>query len=70
MLPSFRGGGAERVLLTYFAHLDPNRVEKRLLALSGDGPLAGLVPPDAAPVCSIDAGCAIRAPTPSSVSRV
>lgn len=50
MLPSFRGGGAERVLLTYFAHLDPNRVEKRLLALSGDGPLAGLVPPGTAPV--------------------
>ena len=49
VLPSFRGGGAERVLLTYFAHLDPNRVEKRLLALSGDGPLAGLVPPGVAP---------------------
>lgn len=50
VLPSFAVGGAERVLLTYFAHLDSNRAEKRLLALSGEGPLASLVPPGAAQI--------------------
>ena len=46
ILPSFAGGGAERVLLTILARLDRDRFASSLVVLSGDGPLAGCVPAD------------------------
>lgn len=46
ILPSFAGGGAERVTLTLLRHLDRARVAPHLIVLSAEGPLAGLVPSD------------------------
>ena len=39
ILPSFAGGGAERVLLALIAGLDRSRFRPALVVLSGDGPL-------------------------------
>lgn len=47
VLPSFAGGGAERVALTLLADLDRDRFAPRLIVLSAEGPLADRVPPDA-----------------------
>ncbi|MGD9537691.1 MAG: glycosyltransferase [Alphaproteobacteria bacterium] len=46
VLPSFSGGGAERVVLTLLRVLDRSRVEPILVVLNGEGPLVPLVPPD------------------------
>jgi len=46
VLPSFAGGGAERVLLTVMAHLDRARFSASLVVLSGGGPLSDAVPSD------------------------
>ncbi len=46
VLPSFAGGGSERVLLTLLAGLDRDRFAPTLIVLHNDGPLAGLVPDD------------------------
>ena len=39
VLPSFAGGGAERVVLTLMRHLDPARFTPHLIVLNGEGPL-------------------------------
>lgn len=44
ILPSFAGGGAERVALTLLGGLDPARFTASLLVLDGQGPLAHLAP--------------------------
>lgn len=44
ILPSFAGGGAERVLLTFVRALDRSRFRPTLVVLDAAGPLAGLVP--------------------------
>ena len=44
ILPSFAGGGAERVVLTLLANLDAAQFAASLLVLDGRGPLAHLVP--------------------------
>lgn len=46
VLPSFAGGGAERVLLTVLGRLDRERFSPGLLVLSDAGPLKPLVPDD------------------------
>lgn len=46
VLPSFAGGGAERVTLTLLAGLDRSRFAPQLILLSNDGPLASAVPAD------------------------
>ena len=48
VLPSFAGGGAERVMLTLAARLNRQRFKPALIVLSGDGPLRPLVPCDVA----------------------
>lgn len=45
ILPSFAGGGAERVTLTLLGTLDPDRFQRHLLVMDGRGPLADAVPP-------------------------
>jgi glycosyltransferase involved in cell wall biosynthesis len=45
VLPSFSGGGAERVMLQVAAGLPPSRFETSLLVLDGTGALRDLVPP-------------------------
>lgn len=45
ILPSFAGGGAERVLLTLLGSLDQEKFDVRLVVLDGKGPLVGDVPP-------------------------
>ncbi len=44
VLPSFAGGGSERVVLTLLAGLDRDRFAPTLIVLHNDGPLAALVP--------------------------
>ncbi len=44
VLPSFAGGGAERVIVTLAAHLDGDRFAPALVVLDGKGPLAQSVP--------------------------
>ena len=44
VLPSFAGGGAERVVLTLIRHLDRGRFAPRLVVLSGEGPLRDSLP--------------------------
>lgn len=44
VLPSFAGGGAERVTLTLLGLLDPGRFDRRLVVMDGSGPLARTVP--------------------------
>ena len=46
VLPSFAGGGAERVMLTLIRHLDRTRFTPTLVVLSGEGPLRDSVPDD------------------------
>ncbi len=46
VLPSFAGGGAERVALTLAARLDRSAWAPVLVVLDGTGPLASLVPGD------------------------
>ena len=46
VLPSFAGGGAERVLLNLMAALDRDRFAPAMVVLDGAGPLAPLVPAD------------------------
>lgn len=46
VLPSFAGGGAERVSLTLMRALDPSSVKASLVVLDGRGPLATMVPGD------------------------
>jgi glycosyltransferase involved in cell wall biosynthesis len=46
VLPSYAGGGAERVTLTLLRGLDRNRFSPHLLVMNGEGPLASLVPED------------------------
>jgi len=48
VLPSFAGGGAERVVLTLINHLDRDRFVPSLVVLRGDGPLRELLPNDLA----------------------
>jgi glycosyltransferase involved in cell wall biosynthesis len=48
VLPSFAGGGAERVMLNLLSQLDRAQFSPSLIVLSGDGPLADLVPGDIA----------------------
>lgn len=46
VLPSFSGGGAERVVLTLVRHLDRNRFSPCLVVLNGHGALKDTVPND------------------------
>ena len=46
VLPSFAGGGAERVMLTFLRALDRARFEPALIVLDAAGPLTALVPDD------------------------
>lgn len=46
VLPSFAGGGAERVVLTLVRHLDRARFMPDLVVLNDSGPLRDTVPPD------------------------
>ena len=46
VLPSFAGGGAERVMLSLLAHLDRARFSPTLVVLAGEGPLRELLPAD------------------------
>jgi len=50
VLPSFAGGGAQRVLLTLLAGLDRRKFEPALVVLSDRGPLADLCPSEVATV--------------------
>lgn len=44
ILPSFAGGGAERVTLTLLENFDRRRIAPEIVVLDGRGPLATLVP--------------------------
>ncbi len=44
LLPSFAGGGAERVALSLLADLPPARYLASLIVMTGSGPLASIVP--------------------------
>lgn len=46
VLPSLRGGGAERVMVTLLKHLDRERFELHLALVSKEGPYLKEVPPD------------------------
>ena len=46
VLPSFAGGGAERVVLTLLRYLNRTRFAPSLVVLSGEGPLRYAVPED------------------------
>jgi len=46
VLPSFAGGGAERVLLTFASAADRMRIAPEIVALDGVGPWQDLVPAD------------------------
>jgi len=48
VLPSFAGGGAERVVLTLLRYLDRTRFTPSILVLNGKGPLREMVPEDLA----------------------
>jgi glycosyltransferase involved in cell wall biosynthesis len=48
VLPSFAGGGAERVMLQMAARLPGHGIDIELVVLDGRGPLAALVPPGTA----------------------
>lgn len=48
VLPSFAGGGAERVMLTFARLLDRARFEPAIVVFDAAGPLAALVPGDIA----------------------
>ena len=44
ILPSFAGGGAERVVLNLLGRVDGARIEAHLIVLDGGGPLASMAP--------------------------
>lgn len=46
VLPSFAGGGAERVAMTLLQNFDRTYVQPHLVVMDATGPLAGLVPAD------------------------
>ena len=46
VLPSFAGGGAERVMLHLLGGIDRSHFLPTLIVLRGDGPLADLLPGD------------------------
>jgi glycosyltransferase involved in cell wall biosynthesis len=46
VLPSLVGGGAERVILQFAAHLDRARFDPSLVLLDGAGPLREMIPTD------------------------
>jgi len=46
VLPSFAGGGAERVMLHLIERLDRSQFSPSLIVMTGDGPLAELLPRD------------------------
>ncbi|MBT5038297.1 MAG: glycosyltransferase [Rhodospirillaceae bacterium] len=46
VLPSFAGGGAERVMLQLLAGMDRSQFSPSLIAMHGDGPLAASLPND------------------------
>ncbi len=46
VLPSFAGGGAERVLLTFAAAADRGRVAPAIIVLDPSGPWRDLLPAD------------------------
>ncbi len=46
VLPSFAGGGAERVMLHLLARLDRSQFSPSLIVLTNEGPLADLLPGD------------------------
>ena len=48
VLPSFAGGGAERVILTFLRRLDRARFDPAMIVFDARGPLADLVPGDVA----------------------
>ncbi|NQV72440.1 glycosyltransferase, partial [bacterium] len=53
VLPSFAGGGAERVALTLLASLDPTSFSPALAVLDNRGPLADMVP-EGTPVTDLE----------------
>lgn len=53
VLPSFAGGGAERVVVTVAGALAARGLDSHLIVLNAEGPLAGLAPP-ALPVHALD----------------
>lgn len=52
VLPSFAGGGAERVMLSLLTEMHADRFDPVLVVMDGRGPLADLVP-DAVPVIDL-----------------
>ena len=46
VIPSFSGGGAERVMLTLIKHIDRKHVEPILIVMNDQGPLRSLIPSD------------------------
>lgn len=49
VLPSYDGGGAQRVLLTLLRHIDRSRFRPELIVFSADGPLAADLPDGISP---------------------
>lgn len=43
ILPSFSGGGAERVMLSFLNRLDPARIQSTLIVFNSEGPLRDLL---------------------------
>lgn len=68
VLPSFAGGGAERVTLALMSALDRRRFAPALIVLSGEGPLAGRVP-DGVPVHDL-ATPRLRRALPALIARL
>ena len=68
VLPSFAGGGAERVMLTLMSALDRRRFAPALIVLTGAGPLAGRVP-DGVPVHDL-ATPRLRRALPALIARL
>ena len=46
VIPSFAGGGAERVVISYANSIDPNRYEATIVVGNAAGPLISEVDPD------------------------
>ena len=46
IIPSFTGGGAERVIITFLKYINRNQIEPILIVQNDEGPLRNLVPPD------------------------
>ncbi len=54
VLPNFRAGGAERVLMTLIRKLDRKRFAGELVVFSAEGPFADMIPPEI-PVADLQA---------------